>query len=487
VAVISDVVGSLRRLAGAVRGAPDSDPAGVISYRADGGRAAVVFIHGFGSSGRPFGRFPELLAAEPALAGWDLHAVGYNTGLLPDVRGVWSADPSIPLLANYMRTRARLDPFGGYDGLALVAHSMGGLVVQQALLDDDELADRVSHVFCFGTPSGGVRAARWGSFLKQQVGDMAEDGQFIRELRRRWEERYARQRPFDLWVVAGDRDVFVPATSSLEPFPAETQLVVPGNHLEIVDLKAAGSMSQQVVVQGLVGSAAPAGPWNSARVAVERRDFDRAARELLPHAAELDDRHLVELALALDRTGRRDEAIVLLREHAGKDDTDAKGALGGRLKRVWQAEGRRDDAESALELYAGGLASAAAAGDHEQAYYHAINVAFLELAYRGDRSAAEEAARQALTHCEVARPGHWRAATEGEAHLHLGDREHAVDAYREAVELEPAAHELESAYVQASRVAAELGEPGLQAELDAVFRPQARLPAAGHSGEEGAA
>ncbi len=53
---------------------------------------------------------------------------------------------------------------------------MGGLVVQQALLDDPELADRVSHVFMFGTPSNGVRAARWAGFLKQQIEDMAEGG-----------------------------------------------------------------------------------------------------------------------------------------------------------------------------------------------------------------------------------------------------------------------------------------------------------------------
>jgi hypothetical protein len=446
-------------------------PAEIRSHRADGADAAIVFIHGFGSHGGAFGHLPELLAGEAALDGWDIHSVGYTTAMRPDVRGVWAADPSMALLAKYLCTRARLDPLGAYDALALIAHSMGGLVVQQALLDDEELADRVSHVFCFGTPSGGVRSARWGRFLKRQLGDMAAGGAYIAELRRRWDERFADHRPFELWIVAGDRDVFVPAASSLDPFPPETHLVVPGDHLEIVDVDVPGSMSQQLIVDGIAGRSAPAGPWNPARVAVERRDFDRAIRELLPHARELDERHLVDLALALDRTGRREEAIDVLRANARRDETDAAGTLAGRLKRAWQAEGRRDDAEAALELYTDALASAEAAGRAEQAYYHAINVAFLELTYRGDRRASRDAARTALRHCENAPAGHWRSATAGEAYLHLGERERAVDAYSAAVGLGPPAHELESAYVQASRLAAELDEPGLQAQLDAVFSP----------------
>lgn len=448
------------------------EEASLTGLRTSEAGAAILFVHGFGSSGRPFGAFPDLLAGEPALDGWDIYALGYSTGMLPDVRGVWAADPSIDLLGRYLLSRARLRPLDAYAGLAIIAHSMGGLVVQQALLADDELADRVSHVFCFGTPSAGVRAAGWAGFLKRQVGDMSQDGPFIADLRRRWAEKFGESRPFDLWVIAGDRDVFVPASSSLDPFPPETQLVVPGNHLEIVDLTGPGSMSQQAVIEGLVGGSAPAGPWNSARVAIERGDFDRAIRTLLPRAAELDEDHLVQLALALEGSDRREEAIDLLREHADRHGTDAKGALAGRLKRRWLTEGRQRDADSALALYGEGLASATADGDHEQAYYHAINVAFLELAFHHDRAAAGTAAELALEHCAPAPPGPWRSATEGEANLHLERFAEARAAYAEAVAFGPPPHALESSYVQASGLASELGHPELQADLDAVFRTQ---------------
>jgi hypothetical protein len=39
--------------------------------------------------------------------------------------------------------------------------------------------------------------------------------------------------------------------------------------------------------------------------------------------------------------------------------------------------------------------------------------------------------------------------------------------------LDPPAHELESAYLQASRVAAELEREDLQGQIDGVFRPVA--------------
>jgi hypothetical protein len=193
----------------------------------------------------------------------------------------------------------------------------------------------------------------------------------------------------------------------------------------------------------------------------------------MPNADRLDERHVVELALALDATGRRDEAIELLERTANLHGTDAKGTLAGRRKRTWLAEGLREDGEAAVELYTQSLEGAVAAGDHDQAYYHAINVAFLQLAYKGDREAARAAARTSLEHAAAAEPGFWRSASEAEAQLYLGDVAAAISGYGLAVALDPEVSELESAYAQASRIAAELDDAGLQAQLDAIFRPSA--------------
>jgi hypothetical protein len=100
------------------RFSPGADEVSSTVHRATGADAAVVFVHGFGSTGHPFGRLPELLAAEGALDGWDLHEISYNTGLLPDVRGLWAADPDITLLATYLRSRSKLAPLDAYASLA---------------------------------------------------------------------------------------------------------------------------------------------------------------------------------------------------------------------------------------------------------------------------------------------------------------------------------------------------------------------------------
>jgi len=433
-------------------------------------RAAMVFVHGFGGdAAKTWGQFPTLVSQVGALEQWDIYSLGYSTGLAPDIRGIWAADPSIETLAKYFGTRAAVDPLKPYQTLALIAHSMGGLVVQRALVGDQDLVARTSHVFLFGTPSAGLKKAGPFSFFKPQLRDMGADSTFIKDLRARWEQRFGTQQPFKFWAVAGDRDVFVPPESSLAPFPEKQQQIVLGNHLEIVKPENLKSMSVQVVAGFMVGAAAPAGPWNAARVAVEMGEFQRAISLLAPHAAELDETHIVELALALDSTGQREEAIRILKAHPTAG-TDARGVLAGRLKRRWMAEGRQADADSALATYR--EAYAASTANPAQAYYHGINVAFMELAYAKDESAAAKMAKEVLVHCGKAKRDYWCVATEGEARLYLGQIKDAMMAFAEAVSMKPVPkpRHLESTYTQASWVIGLLGDEGAQADLDKVFR-----------------
>lgn len=439
----------------------------VVTHRSEGSDAAILLVHGFGMSVRTWGALPSLLEGETALEGWDLYSVGYDTGFSPDLRGIWSADPDIATLSTYIRSRLRLAPLNGYRALALVAHSMGGLVVQRALIDDPRLVGRTSHVVLYGTPSSGLQKARIGSFLKAQIKDMAIGSTFLEDLRSRWEREFAAHRPFGFWTVAGDRDVFVPASSSLGPFPIDTQVVVPGNHVEIARPEQPDDMTVTVLVDALTGGGPPGGPFNAARVAVEGRDFHQAVDLLLPRAAELDDRHLVELALALDETGRRHEAVAVLRDHART--TDALGTLAGRLKRVWMAEGLRREAEEAIGLYRQAHDTAVETGNPTQAAYHAINLAFLELAYRNDADAARAFAREAIEDCASTPQDQWRAATLAEAHLYLGETDAALAEYRRAIERATTPREVESMWAQASRVAAELDDSALAARLDDLF------------------
>src|SRR2546421_11777819 len=107
-------------------------------------RVAIVFVHGFtGDRKRTWGRIPEFLEQEPKLSGWEMFFFGYSSRWLFDLLGLWSADPDIDLISTKLATVPEL---ARYTNLAFVAHSMGGLVVQNALTMYPDLLRRTSHV-----------------------------------------------------------------------------------------------------------------------------------------------------------------------------------------------------------------------------------------------------------------------------------------------------------------------------------------------------
>jgi pimeloyl-ACP methyl ester carboxylesterase len=435
-------------------------------------QASMLFVHGFsGDPTKTWGKFPALLMGEGRLSGWDVYSLGYHTGLSLDVVGIWRANPGLPSLAALLASRAVLEPLKRYKSLALIAHSMGGLIVQRAVLDDPGLRSRTGYILLFGTPSAGLRKASLFKFWKPQLKDMADDGEFIEDLRARWKQKIGDNPTFTLYATAGDEDQFVPPESSIVPFPAPNRRVVRGDHLSIVKPGAVSDPSVQIVIESLVGNAAPSGPDDSARVAVETREFYDAIKTLEGHPESLDEGGLVQLALALESVGRRDDAIKALQAQTSHPDfTDAMGVLAGRLKRRWLVERKMNDAERASELYQRGFEMSEQTGRHDQAFYHGINVAFMQLAYRNQESAAQQTARKVLEHCQAAKPDKWRLATEGEANLLLGKIDAAIDSYQGAVKSNPSPRQLDSMYQQAVRVASLLGNEDAADRLQKIFR-----------------
>lgn len=453
-----------------------------------GNQAAIVFIHGFGGDNQEtWQNFPQYLADDNRLSGWDIYSLGYDTHLRVDVVKLWTADPDLQEVADKLSTDVRAGAIKDYGSLALIAHSMGGLVTQRALLDSNELRDKVSHVFLFGTPSGGLVKASLACWIKPQLRDMAHDGDFIRKLRRDWDTSFNKVRgkslPFVFSAAGGLRDEFVPYESSLGPFPeeaySECRFVVPGNHLEIVKPTSPASESVQLVVNRLIGDAPSTEVWNSARVAIESRDFQRAVQLFESKASQLDQEGLVQLALSLEGVGRQDDAIALLQQH-DHSGTDAIGVLAGRLKRRWLLGRVAADGEAARQLYEKALNAALAINDYAQAYYHAINVAFFQLFSDRQPAAAQATARSVLEYCqkaqaaELASDRKWRLATEGEALIHLGQWNEVEARYRQAIAPEQHAtpREIDSMYRQAIYLSREVGNDTVTEMLAALFRTE---------------
>ena len=432
---------------------------------------AVAFLHGFsGNRDDTWDRLPGLLGT--VVADWDIYTLGYATTFRPDLLGVWSADPELPILATMLRTQARIEPLRRYRSLALVAHSMGGLVVQRALVDDPQLAERTEKVVLFGTPSAGLRKASWGGIWKRQLRNMASGSEFIAALRRDWDARFGPEPRFDLMVVAGDRDRFVPSQSSLDPFPRQVQHVVPGDHLSMVRAADTESPSVRLLMSALSG--APAAEETTAPLTLAAELPDARALELIEaRGDEMSQQEVVRAALAMEQNGKRAEAMALLQRYQTLG-TDVQGTLAGRIKRLWIGNEDPGFARHALGLYQEALEKAQRVGDLGQVYYHAINVAFLEFAAFDRVDRACEMATLALENASLDEANAWSVATQAEANLYLGHYDLALDLYRRTLELDTEPWERASMALQAGQIASKLGDTELANMLEDVFTPTAR-------------
>ena len=435
-------------------------------------QAAVVFVHGFtGDWKGTWGRIPDFLTKDQRLNGWDLFGFGYESRRRFDLLGLWSSDAALPEIATklYTTLQRNVSP-NKYKAIALVAHSMGGLVVQQALVQNTDLRLRTNNLVLFGTPSAGLAKADKLSFIKQQIDDMREDGPFIKTLRAQWTKLALDTDPrLKFLTVAGELDQFVPPASSLGPFAKATQRVVPGNHVTMLDVNSPDDPTVKILIEALAGGTASGGSQSAERVAVEIGQFAQLVEQLWPSGTamptNLDDVGAITLAIALERVGRRADAIDVLAAHKPQG-TDVQGVLGGRLKRRWLATRSESDFQSAANLYqqAYAISTAPSSLNPDQAYYHGINLAFLELAHESNYGLAiqkaHELATQVLAYCEKAqdlRPAPWCSATRADALVILGKWQEGLNEHRKAAALVQQPWQAISVEEQAIRLARLVG------------------------------
>jgi|GEM_PF-1770659 len=459
-------------------------------------KRAVVFLHGFtGGRDDTWDLFPTLLGTH--VSSWDIYTVGYDTTLLPDIRGLWTADPDIPIIATQFYTELSIEPLCKYSELTLVGHSMGGLVIQRALLDSKELRQRVSRVVLFGTPSMGIAKASWFAFWKRQLKNMCEGSAFITALRQEW-KALGEPLAFKFLAVAGSKDQFVPPESSLGCFPTQVRRVVPGDHLQIVKPAGGDSESLRLLVSTLTvdnggGSASPPQVLTSRSGTTESLSSDASvpigggALQLLAEAPASEIRapevaavisarelrteaEIVDAALAYERAGQRHESIQLLERHLDAG-TDVQGTLAGRFKRLWLLGGGANECERALSLYSSALVRARAQQSPTQIFYHAINVAFMRFVAEQNRDDAIPFAKEALAAATSVEQDVWSVATRAEANLYLGQRTAALDLYKTLPTLTKDAWKLTSAGQQAAHIARVLEDRDLADELDLIFSP----------------
>jgi len=168
-------------------------------------RVAVVFVHGGAGSAQATWKhaeadknWPELMAGDDAFRGASLFVYNYAS---PWFRKALS----VPQLGVDMRTVLGDRGVLEHRALVFVAHSMGGLVVKEFLLQFREYIERTKFVYFFGVPSKGTELTRVARYLtdnpqSRDVGSI-EIGSFLERQLVDWRAVHAGRPRFPIYCA----------------------------------------------------------------------------------------------------------------------------------------------------------------------------------------------------------------------------------------------------------------------------------------------
>ena len=446
----------------------------IVPYRSEGNKNIICFIHGFcGDPESTFSPLPDFIVKEEELNGWDIISIGYASNLMPNIgKGIWSADPDINQVTRYLETNLNII-FDNYDRVALIGHSMGGLVIQRALLNMTDI-HKVTHVLFYGTPSAGLRKAWFVRWFKNTVSDMDYHGEFIKNLRKEWNNKFAEEYPFRFATIAGESDEFVPVVSSLEPFPEKYRSYTSGNHVTMVKPGIENDTSFQILksVLEFKGKDYLKGHDMKALNNLVGKYYEDVVK-LGSKINQLDKKGFRDYIFALEGIGKIDVAIKTIEEsEIIKTNTDFMGILGGRWKRKYLIEGDITYLNAAISWYEKALQQSTVDRNCGQIYYHAINLAFLYLMQdETNPTETRRLAQLALDHCEkCAENNYWEFATKTEAYLYLNKFEQCKENYKIAIEkCEHDIRAVSSMMINAMYACNALNQLGWKHELEDIF------------------
>lgn len=406
--------------------------------KSENANSVILFVHGFsGEAENTFAQAPKLLINNKGeLDGWDMFPLGYSSNVVPEMgNSVWACAKDIERNSDFLITSIK-NKFSKYKRIAIVAHDLGGIVVQQALLELNKYdLGRISHVMFYATPSYGLPEIELQNFFTygNDEKDLKEGSQYMRNLRNRWDEAFKDDYPFTFKTIAATKDEYVPISSSLDPFPKKYHEIIEGDHFSIVHITNENDDSYQLILNTLTNKSFLNKSSNTEEINIALGEYSDVINKLLPSLKILDSKGLEQLIYALEGAGREEEAMKILNEHPGaKDNSNLLGIMGGRYKRQYLNSRSAEDLRMAYKHYSDALKISEGKNDYSQIYYHAINLAFLSLmkGERGDMNTFADQAEQATNKDPF--PSLWKLATLGEAFLYKGDFENSKENYAKA-------------------------------------------------------
>lgn len=407
------------------------------TWERSSGNNLLLFIHGFsGESKDTFGNIPTMLQSDSNFDGWAMKPLGYSSIVQPKLgKDIWGAILDVDKIAGFLKTSIQ-NKFRNYDRIAIVAHSLGGLIAQKAILFlDENNRNRISHLIMFGTPSNGIAPEVLDKQWNKKYSELSSEGKYIQSLRKEWDETFNNTYPFKLKVAASTEDEYVSLESCHKPFAQEHREFVDARHLLMVKPKNEKDDAYTLILNTLTGSKFFNQYTNKEEINLTLGKYDTVVKELLPIKDDLDKRGLTQLIFALEGLERNDEVYNILNNHPiAQNNTDLMGIIGGRHKRDYLKTYSYKSSQLSRRYYNKALQISVENDVHSQIYYHAINLAFLSIVTDPEtgKSEMKKYANQALEATQHCDDDLWKFATVAEANMYLGKFEAAKEFYIKA-------------------------------------------------------
>ena len=144
--------------------------------------ASIIFVHGWNGDDNSFGNMPEYVSEK----------ISCKTKIYSYPTGIWSKSPSLEFVArnfdNWIRNNINSD------NVAIVAHSMGGIIARRLVAlqfeRDDRLDKLLRQMTFIASPHNGAVLANIGKYVptlkKTQLKDLSTDSSFLFALNSDW-------------------------------------------------------------------------------------------------------------------------------------------------------------------------------------------------------------------------------------------------------------------------------------------------------------
>lgn len=227
-----------------------------------GSENLVVFVHGvFGDTLGTWRNtnglsLPKALLSLPEFStGYDVFMFGFPSSKIE------SGSFRISEAAKALKTEWDFRGFAKYKSVLVVAHSMGGLVVLEALTTFHDMRNNVPLVFTYATPYNGAQISKLANDVlnNKALADMIprdDSGSFLLSLGNRWKQaRSSDKRPTR--VECGYEKAAIPVIGLIVAESSATGLcdsaadAIPGNHIELVKPDTVEHQSIKVLVNAI--------------------------------------------------------------------------------------------------------------------------------------------------------------------------------------------------------------------------------------------